>query len=135
LGKAIVADRETAAVNLAGLHVDFAAMRDGAARLDDAPTETLERLCSSTSGDFMEDLDLPNCDEFNAWRIAMAEDVRTRLDRICAELVSRELPPDQLLLPSAPGLSGARMIPSRTRCWSGSCLPPIARMKRNSSGH
>lgn len=97
LREAIVADRETAAVNLAGLDVDFAAMRDGAASLGDAPTETLERLCSSTSGEFMEDLDLPNCDEFNAWRIAMAEDVRTRLDRICAELVSRELPPDQLL--------------------------------------
>ena len=45
----------------------------------------------------MEDLDLPNCDDFNAWRIATAEDVRVWLDEVCAELVSRDLPPDRLL--------------------------------------
>ena len=45
----------------------------------------------------MEDLDLPNCDDFNAWRIATAEDVRVWLDEVCAELVARDLPPDQLL--------------------------------------
>ena len=45
----------------------------------------------------MEELDLPNCDDFNAWRIATAEDVRVWLDRVCAELVARDLPPDQLL--------------------------------------
>ena len=98
LGDAIVADRETAALDCQSLDIDFARLRDcvtgGFAGCSD---EELERLCASASGDFMEDLDLSNCDEFNAWRIATAEDVRTWLDRLCAELVARNLPPDRLL--------------------------------------
>jgi pimeloyl-ACP methyl ester carboxylesterase/DNA-binding SARP family transcriptional activator len=96
-GKAIVADRETAALDTSAIHVDYAELRDAVADLSAAPTETLERLCAAASGPFMEDLDLPNCDDFNAWRIAAAEDVRLWLDRVCAELVRRDLPPDQLL--------------------------------------
>ena len=97
LGDAIVADRETAALDLSCVQSDFAELRDTVARLDDAPTETLERLCALAAGAFMEDLDLPNCDDFNAWRIATAEDVRVWLDRVCTELTRRNLPPDQLL--------------------------------------
>lgn len=96
-GNSIVADRETAALDPTGIHIDFAELRDTVADLSVAPTETLERLCSGASGPFMEDLDLPNCDDFNAWRIAMAEDVRLWLDKVCAELVARDLSPDQLL--------------------------------------
>ena len=97
LGDAVVADRETAELNLASLKVDFVELREAATKLDETPTEELERVCSSAAGDFMQELDLPNCDDFNAWRIATAEDVRTRLDQICAELVRRDLAPDQLL--------------------------------------
>ena len=97
LGDAIVADRETAALDSSGLAIDFAELRNAAAGLAAVPTEVLERLCASVAGPFMEDLDLPNCDDFNAWRIAIAEDVRVWLDRICAELVSRDLPPETLL--------------------------------------
>jgi pimeloyl-ACP methyl ester carboxylesterase/DNA-binding SARP family transcriptional activator len=97
VGQAIVADRETAALDRANLSIDFAELKAAVAQLASAPTETLERLCASASGSFMEDLDLPNCDDFNAWRIATAEDVHIWLDEICAELVVRELPPDELL--------------------------------------
>lgn len=98
LGDAIVADRETAALDAQGLQIDYLELRDTVASgLSNAPVETLERLCAAATGPFMEDLDLPNCDDFNAWRIATAEDVRVWLDQLCAELVARDLPPDQLL--------------------------------------
>ncbi len=94
IGDAIVADRETAALNSASLDIDFAELKAAAADLAVTPTDTLERLCAAASGPFMDDLDLPGCDDFNAWRIAIAEDVRVRLDQLCAELASRDLPPD-----------------------------------------
>jgi len=95
-GEAIVADRETAALDTSGLDVDFLELR-AAIDLDLAlPDDELERLCAG-GGDFLDDLDLANCDEFNAWRIALCEDARAWLDRATAELVSRELPPDRLL--------------------------------------
>src|SRR5688572_21107045 len=96
LGDAIVADRETAALDLSNLRVDFADLKSLAANLA-APTEALEQFCAATAGGFMEDLDLANCDDFNAWRIATAEDVHIWLDKVCAELVSRDLAPDRLL--------------------------------------
>ena len=97
LGPAIVADRETAALDQAELSIDFVELRSIGADLPGAPTAALERICAATAGSFMEDLDLPGCDDFNAWLIAMAEDARLLLDRACSELVSRQLPPDQLL--------------------------------------
>jgi pimeloyl-ACP methyl ester carboxylesterase/DNA-binding SARP family transcriptional activator len=97
LGDAIVADRESAALDPIGLDIDFAELKAAAANLADIPTETLERLSAAASGPFMEDLDLAGCDDFNAWRIATAEDVRVRLDRLCAELTARDLAPDRLL--------------------------------------
>lgn len=97
VGDAIVADRETAALDPQAMEIDFSELKAAAADLAGTPTETLERLCASATGSFMEDLDLPNCDDFNAWHIATAEDVRVWLDKVCAELVARRLPADQLL--------------------------------------
>ena len=98
LGDAIVADRETAGLDVENLEIDFAELRSVVGSgVETAPTELLEGLCAAASGTFMEDLDLPNCDDFNAWRIATAEDVRVWLDRVCAELASRDLPPDLVL--------------------------------------
>jgi pimeloyl-ACP methyl ester carboxylesterase/DNA-binding SARP family transcriptional activator len=97
LHDAIVADRETAALDSSGIAIDFAELRAAAADLSATPTATLEQICAAASGPFMQDLDLPNCDDFNAWRIATAEDAHIWLDRVCAELVTRELPPDRLL--------------------------------------
>ena len=93
---AIIADRETAAL-AAAVEIDFALLKATASNPADALVETLELICASASGAFMEELDLPNCDDFNAWRIATSEDVRIWLDKICAELVGRNLPPDRLL--------------------------------------
>jgi pimeloyl-ACP methyl ester carboxylesterase/DNA-binding SARP family transcriptional activator len=95
--EAIVADRETAAINASILDIDFARLRDLVTNARDAPTEALEAFCAASAAPFLEDLDLPNCDDFNAWRIARAEDVHLWLDQLCAELVARDLPPDTLL--------------------------------------
>ena len=97
LGDAIVADRETAALDTSNIAIDYAELKDAAADPSGTPTETLEHICASASGTFMEDSDLPSCDDYNAWRIATAEDVRVWLDRVCTELVSRDLVPDRVL--------------------------------------
>jgi len=97
LGDAIVADRETAALDCSGLDIDYIALRDAAADLAARSDEELEQLSAASTGAFLDDLDLANCDEFNAWRIAVAEDVSGWQDAIAAELVSRDLAPDRLL--------------------------------------
>ena len=98
VGDSIVADRETAALDSTPFEIDYNLLRDTvAAGLENASTEALEQLCASSGGPFMEDLELPNCDDFNAWLIATAEDVRRWLDEVCMELVFRDLPPEQLL--------------------------------------
>lgn len=72
LGEAIVADRETAAIDLTMLEVDFHALRAAiAARPETLATDALEQICSTGSA-FMEELSLPDCDEYNAWCIAIS---------------------------------------------------------------
>ena len=95
--EAIIADRESATLDPAVIGSDFARLKELVADLAGAPSEALEQICAAASGPFMEDLDLPNCDDFNAWRLAVAEDARVWLDRVCAELTSRDLEPDRLL--------------------------------------
>jgi len=96
-GEAIVADRETATLDTNHIAIDFLDLRAAIEQDLDRSDEELGQLCASASGEFLDDLDLANCDEFNAWRIALCEDVRSWLDRVAAELVSRDLPPDRLL--------------------------------------
>lgn len=97
LGDAIVADRETAALDPADLSIDYIALKEAAANLAATSTEQLQQIGATASGLFLCDLDLPNCDDFNAWRIATCEDSRSWLDKVCAELVTRDLTPDELL--------------------------------------
>lgn len=97
LGEAIVADRETAGVDLAGLVVDWHALREavraGLGRLEVEALEALARL----RGEFLEGLELSNCDSFNAWCIAQREDARKWQMAVCAELVGRDIAPDRAL--------------------------------------
>jgi pimeloyl-ACP methyl ester carboxylesterase/DNA-binding SARP family transcriptional activator len=97
LGEAIVADRETAALAPGAIEIDVAALRDAASHdLSRLGDEQIERLLAG-SGEFLDHLDLPNCDDFNAWRIAIAEDVRGWLGALAEELARRDLPPDRVL--------------------------------------
>ena len=97
-GVAIVADRETAALDSSSIDIDFANLRDKvAAGLGKLSDEELEQLSALASGLFMEDLELPGCDDFNAWRLAFCEDARGWMDEVAAGLVARRLHPDRLL--------------------------------------
>jgi len=97
LGGAVVADRETARLDLAGLGVDWhelrAAVRSG---LGGIATEQLEVL-ARRRGTFLEGLELSNCDGFTAWCIARREDGRAWQAAVCAELTARDIQPERAL--------------------------------------
>jgi DNA-binding SARP family transcriptional activator/pimeloyl-ACP methyl ester carboxylesterase len=96
LGEVVVADRETAWLDLARLEVDWHVLKAAPRVLRRASPAELERLARKR-GEFLEGLELVNCDSFSAWVIAQRGDVRTWQAAVCAELTSRDLPPDDLL--------------------------------------
>jgi pimeloyl-ACP methyl ester carboxylesterase/DNA-binding SARP family transcriptional activator len=96
LGEAVVADRETARLDLAVLTVDWHELREAQGGLGGASHAELETL-SHKRGEFLEGLELANCDSFSAWCIARRGDGRTWQSAVCAELTGRDLPPDDLL--------------------------------------
>ena len=97
LGDCIVADRETASIEPCGLSIDVAALRDALrSGLDGCSVEQLESLVRAP-GEFLENLDLPRCEDFNAWRIAVNEDARQWQGAVIAEVAARDLPPDRVL--------------------------------------
>ena len=97
LGPAIVADRETASLAVENLLIDHCALRDAVREgLQGATDERLEEL-ASLDGEFLEGLELANCDDFNAWRMAFGEDVRGWQGAVALELASRDLPPERVL--------------------------------------
>jgi pimeloyl-ACP methyl ester carboxylesterase len=54
-------------------------------------------LLASTSGNFLDGLDLARCDAFNAWRVAVADDAHRWNCAVWAELSMRDLPAERLL--------------------------------------
>jgi DNA-binding SARP family transcriptional activator/pimeloyl-ACP methyl ester carboxylesterase len=96
LGEAVIADRETARLDLAGLTVDWYELRAAKRVLRRASPGDLDRLARKR-GEFLEGLELANCDSFSAWCIAQRGDVRTWQAAVCAELTARDLPPEDLL--------------------------------------
>src|SRR5262245_32119996 len=82
IGDALVADRESVALDSSKLAIDFSVLTETAADFSSAATERLQDICAGATGPFMDELDLPNCDDFNAWRIAYAEDTRAALGRL-----------------------------------------------------
>ena len=84
------ADRNTVSLDPAGFDCDFrpiAALKpDFIHKLD---TETLESIADSFQGGFLEDLYLPNCPEFDAWRVAHAEQAEVLRLRILRLLLDR----------------------------------------------
>ncbi|HTU10277.1 MAG TPA: alpha/beta fold hydrolase [Allosphingosinicella sp.] len=96
IGEALVADRETARLELAGLEVDWHVLRAAPRVLARASPAELDRL-AHRRGEFLEGLELANCDSFSAWVIAQRGDVRSWQAAVFAELTGRDLPPDDLL--------------------------------------
>ena len=83
------ADRESVHLDCSRLIVDWLTLRKLA--VDDVRKVAQERLEAAlrTEGDFMDRLDVPGCDTFNAWLAAMREDTRRWQVIVLRELVDR----------------------------------------------
>ncbi|MEM7042594.1 MAG: AAA family ATPase [Pseudomonadota bacterium] len=85
---ALDADRETVYLDKAGLDIDKTSLLNIA---DPSVEETgrLQDVAGSFHGAFMEDLALPNCADFEAWRMAKALEVELGIARVLKELIGR----------------------------------------------
>lgn len=83
------ADRESVHLDCSELSVDWLDLRELAAT--DVRKEPAERLeaALAAEGEFMEGLDLPGCETFQAWLVATREDTRRWQVTLLRELVSR----------------------------------------------
>lgn len=96
----IRADRQTVAFEPAGAQVDVIEVHEATkGGLDELPVERLRELSAMFRGPFLEGLELPEFDEFSAWRVAERERLRELQLRILQELVARlkETPEDALI--------------------------------------
>jgi pimeloyl-ACP methyl ester carboxylesterase/DNA-binding SARP family transcriptional activator len=86
----ILADRDSVALDRAGVVIDIAALRASLpADLDTASTATLRQASSASRGEFLEGLELPDCYEFHSWLVAEREEARRLRSRLLAALVAR----------------------------------------------
>jgi pimeloyl-ACP methyl ester carboxylesterase len=95
----IVADRESAGLDLDRDTVDILSLRDLARNGTDAiPTDTLRHATEALEVDFLEGLDLPDCHEFQSWCTGEREETRRLRVRLLTALVNRlEDVPDEAL--------------------------------------
>jgi pimeloyl-ACP methyl ester carboxylesterase/DNA-binding SARP family transcriptional activator len=98
----IVADRESVAFDRDQVAVDVLALR-GLLHddLERVATETLRRAAEALEGDFLAGLDLPDCQEFQAWCLAEREEARRLRARLLAALVARLATAPEEALPHA----------------------------------
>lgn len=91
------ADRETVHLDCAHLAVDWLELRDIATSdVRKQPAGPLERAVAA-EGVFMEGLELPGCETFHAWLVAMREDTRRWQVILLRELVGRTEDTDRAL--------------------------------------
>ncbi|WP_199192668.1 alpha/beta hydrolase [Allosphingosinicella deserti] len=96
-GCRLVADREEVGLDCSALSVDWRTLRDVAAGdIRKVDTPVLE-AATAAWGDFLEGLELPRCDDYQAWLIAMREDARKRFVALLRELVQRPIDPERAL--------------------------------------
>jgi pimeloyl-ACP methyl ester carboxylesterase/DNA-binding SARP family transcriptional activator len=83
------ADRETVHLDCSRLVVDWRELRDLAT--GDVRKQSSERIeaALANEGEFMEGLDLPGCETFHAWLVAVREDTRRWQVKLLRELVGR----------------------------------------------
>jgi pimeloyl-ACP methyl ester carboxylesterase/DNA-binding SARP family transcriptional activator len=99
-GCRLIADREQVRLDCETLVVDWLELR-GLAGSDvhSVALDDLERV-SAAAGEFLEGLDLPACDTFQAWLVAMREDAHRAMIVLLRELVERHVDPEQALVPA-----------------------------------
>ena len=93
----LLSEGETVRLDMAGARIDLDELRGFA----DIDTDRLEQLAEAVSASrFCEGLELPRCEEFEAWCAAMREDVRQLLIAMHRELAGRLAGEPDRALPS-----------------------------------
>ena len=86
----IIADRENVGLDFDGIAVDILSLRSAVRNGTDAiSTDALREATEALEGDFLEGLDLPDCQEFQSWCIGEREDTRRLRRRLLTALVTR----------------------------------------------
>lgn len=86
----IIADRESVGFDVGRATVDILSLRSVARHgADSLSTDALRQATKVLEGDFLEGLDLPDCQEFQSWCIAEREETRRLRVRLLTALVAR----------------------------------------------
>jgi pimeloyl-ACP methyl ester carboxylesterase/DNA-binding SARP family transcriptional activator len=95
----IIADRENVGLDLGRVTIDILSLRSVARNGADAiSTELLREATEALEGDFLEGLDLPDCQEIQSWCTGEREETRRLRVRLLTALVTRlEDAPDEAL--------------------------------------
>jgi pimeloyl-ACP methyl ester carboxylesterase/DNA-binding SARP family transcriptional activator/class 3 adenylate cyclase len=89
-GDCLQADRNFVSLRTESLFLDLAVVRSlSQQHLADASIEDLERLAGLFRGRFIDDLSLSRCPEFEAWRVATAEEMELAHLRLLRCLIDR----------------------------------------------
>ena len=90
LGDALESGHDTVAIDAKAVRVDFHRVRDAlSADLRQATVPELEDLAALFRGSFLDDLSLPRCPDFEAWRIGVANEVELMQLRLRRTLIDR----------------------------------------------
>lgn len=87
----IRSDRETVALDAAGMTIDLLSVRElvSGGKLAETETDRLVTAAALFHGDFLEGLDMPNLHEFHEWCLAERENTRDLHARILRALLDR----------------------------------------------
>src|SRR5215471_1360766 len=86
----IRADRNTVSMDPNGFDCDFRTLASlKLEHIDELDTASIEAIADSFRGGFLEDLYLPKCPEFEAWRVAHAEQAEVLRLRLLRLLINR----------------------------------------------
>jgi len=98
-GRRIIADRESVGLDLSRATVDVLVLRNAArGGVESMSTKALREAAHALEGEFLEGLDLSDCDQFQIWCTAEREETRRLRMRVLATLVARlESEPDEAL--------------------------------------
>jgi pimeloyl-ACP methyl ester carboxylesterase/DNA-binding SARP family transcriptional activator len=103
----IIADRDNVGLDLDRVTVDILSLRSVARNgTDSISTDALRQATEALDGDFLEGLDLPDCQEFQNWCTGEREETRRLRARLLTALVSRltDVPEEALRHARALGL-------------------------------
>src|SRR6266566_3977422 len=86
----IIADRENVGLDLGRVAVDILSLRSIVrGGIDSISTDALRHVIEMPEGDFLEGLDLPDCQEFQSWCIGEREETRRLRVRLLTALITR----------------------------------------------